>query len=123
MNEDELANQIKQYTELKKQNKDIDVASLALTALQTHEDNQLTAKEKRTAYIVSFALPPLGLIYALKFFTSNKSDARAAAWMCVGLTVLTIVLTIVIINGMFASTGISVQQLQQTPAQYQDLLQ
>jgi hypothetical protein len=123
MNEEELANQIRQYTELKKQNKDVDIASLALTALATHESNLLTAKEKRIAYLVSLALPPLGLLYAAKFFMSGKSDGKSAAWVCVGLTVATIILTIVLINGLVASSGVSVDQLKQAPAQYRDLLQ
>jgi hypothetical protein len=123
MTEEELANQIRQYSELKKQNKDIDVASLALAALNSHETNMLSGKDKRWGYLVSLAVPPFGLIYAVKFYTSGKSDGKTAAYVCLGLTAASIILFFVISSTMFSGSGLTVDQVKQAPAQYQDLLQ
>jgi hypothetical protein len=123
MTEEELAQQLKQYTELKKENKDIDVAALALAALKSHEANLLTAKEKRIAYLVSLGLPPFGLLYGLKFWVSGKDDGKQAAYMCAALTIGSIVAGLVLMNLMLSSSGLSVDQIKQAPAQYQQLLQ
>lgn len=123
MTEEELAHQLRQYTELKKENKDIDVAALALAALRSHEANMLTPKEKRIGYLVSLAVPPVGLFYAVKFYASGKDDAKTAAYMCLGLTAASIILFIVLANVMFAGSGLSVDQLKSAPKQYQELLQ
>ena len=123
MTDEELASQIRTYSELKKQNKDIDVAALALSALQGHVENMLTPKEKRIAYLVSLSLPPLGLLYALKFWTSNKEDGKTAAYMCIGLTAASIVIGIVFLNVLISGSGLSVGQFQDAAQQSQQLLQ
>ncbi|HEX5429717.1 MAG TPA: hypothetical protein VFX17_01385 [Patescibacteria group bacterium] len=122
MNENELGSQLKIYTELRKENKDINVAALALAALADHQSNLLTPKEKRIAYLISLSLPPFGALYALKFYTSGKSDGKTAAYMCLGLTVASILSLFLITGLMFKSSGLSTQQLEQAPQQYQDLL-
>ncbi|MBX4204670.1 MAG: hypothetical protein KW788_00600 [Candidatus Doudnabacteria bacterium] len=123
MNEDELAKQIKQYKDLHSANKEIDVASLAMAALSGANDQMLTSKEKRWGYMVSLAVPPFGLLYAVKFFTSGKSDGKTAAYVCLGLTVASIALLLLTTNLMFSSTGLTVDQLKQAPGQYQELVQ
>lgn len=124
MTEEELAQQIRAYQELKKDNKDIDLAALALATLQNHEANMLTAKEKRIGYLVSLALPPLGLGYALKFYFSGKSDGKQAAYMCIGITVVTGIMFLILSKLMFAGSGADIQQIKQIkPQDIQELLQ
>lgn len=123
MNEQQLSDQIKMYSDLKKQNKDIDVAALALSAFQAHASNLLTPKEKRIAYLVSLSLPPLGLLYALKFWTSGKEDGKTAAYMCIGLTAASIVVGFVFLNVLISGSGLSVGQFQNAQQQSQQLLQ
>ena len=98
MNEDQLAKQIKQFQELAKQNKNVDVAALAISALHSHQANVLTSKEKRWAYIIALSAPPFGLFYAAKFYFSEKDDGVDAAFMCVILTFLSIILFVLLIK-------------------------
>lgn len=123
MDETKLAEQIRLYNQLKQENKKVDVASLALNALASQAENSLTPKEKRIAYFVSLAFPPFGLLYAVKFYTSGKDDGKMAAYLCAGLTVAAIVVLLLFTGGLFSSSGLTAQQLQQAPSQYQQLLQ
>jgi hypothetical protein len=124
MTEEELANQLKQYQDLKKQDAKIDVASLAIAAIQAHEANVLTAKEKRWGYLVALALPPFGLLYSLKFYFSGKTDGKTAAWMCVGLTVASVVLFLLILKLMLSGSGTNLEQIEQIkPSDIQQLVQ
>ena len=124
MSEDKLEKQIKQYAELAKQDKKIDVATLMIQALQKQHANQLSEKQKRWAYLISLFAPPLGLVFAIKFALSDKEDAKQAAWVCVALTVFAILLLIVFSKLLFSSSGVSLDQIQQiNPKDIQDLVQ
>lgn len=106
MNEDKLAKEFEIYKELAKQDKKIDVASLMIDALQKHQANMLQPGQKRWAYLVSLVAPPFGLIYAVKFYFSDKDDAKQAAILCLVLTVLSLLL-LWLLSKMLFSTGVS----------------
>lgn len=125
MDEKQLSEQLKTYQQLAKENKDIDLGALAMSALQNQESNNLTAKEKRFAYWVSIGVPPFGLIYAVKFYFSDKNDGKKAAWICVILTVLSIAVFFGLFGIILSSSnlnGANLDQLQQAPSQLNQLL-
>jgi hypothetical protein len=120
MTEEELANHIKNLQNLKKQDANIDVASLAMSALATQQDSLLSSKEKRWAYIISLSLPPLGLLFALKFYFSGKSDGKSAAYLCIAITAISIVIAFAFMGVLIKSSGLSTEQFQQAPQQLRD---
>jgi hypothetical protein len=123
MNEEELAKQLKHLQELSKENKEIDIAHLSLQALQSYEKNFIPVKEKRMAYAVSILLPPFGIIYAIKFYfsDSDKEDHLEAAFLCVILTFVSIIMTAFLLKAMLSSSP-GVGQIQQlTPESIQGL--
>lgn len=113
MKEDKLAKELEVYRELAKQDKKIDIAQLAINALQKQESNMLTTKQKKWAYLVSLALPPFGLIFAVKFYMSGKDDGEQSAWICAALTAISILLFVLFAKVIFTSSGIDTKQLQQ----------
>lgn len=122
--EKQLEEQFAEFQELGKQNKDIDVASLMLNSFQNAEQNLVSAKQKRWAYLVSVGVPPFGLLFALKFFFSEEDDARQVAYICILLTIFSIVATAILIKTMFSTAGVSPQQIQQIkPDDYLQLVQ
>lgn len=124
MNEEQLAKQIKDYAELAKQNKKVDVASLALAALQSHERNLLPPKEKRWGYLTSIAVPPFGLIFAAKFYFSGKDDGQEAAFMCIILTFVSIIVFGLMFKALLGTSNVNVNQIEQIkPADVQQLIQ
>jgi len=124
MNEDQLNEEIKTYANLSAEDKNVDAAALAAMALQNANENQLPANQKRWAYFVAFAVPPLGLVAAAWFYVSGKSDARQAAVICIVLTVLSILLFVLIFNSLLSGSGQNFGTIQQIdPNQLQQLLQ
>lgn len=123
MTEQELADQIKNLQAIKKQNKEVDVSSLALSALQNYQVSMLTPKEKRIAYLVSLGLPPAGLFYAAKFFFSDKSDGKTAAYMCLVLTLVSVIAFFAFSGALFSGSGLTPAQIKQAPADWQSLVQ
>ncbi|MBX4186701.1 MAG: hypothetical protein KW802_00345 [Candidatus Doudnabacteria bacterium] len=124
MSEDKLEKEFEVYRDLAAQDKKIDVATLMIDALQKHQANLLPANQKRWAYLISLSLPPFGLLFAIKFYLSDKDDGQHAAIMCLSLTILSIVLSALFLKAMFASSGLTVQQVQQiNPNEVKDLLQ
>lgn len=124
MNQSDLELKLKQYQEMAKQDPGIDIAQLMLRDLESAHTNRLSAKEKKTAYLISLLLPPLGLIFAIKFFFSDKDDAGHAAVWCVGLTVFTILLGLFFLNVLLSTSGVSLKQVQNIrPQDVQQLFQ
>ena len=124
MDENKLAKELEAYKELAKQDKKIDVASLMINALEKHQANLLSDKQKRWAYLVSLALPPFGLIFALKFYFSGKDDGEQTAWICGALTALSVFLLILFIKVLISSSSINLNQIEQIkPADIQQLYQ
>jgi hypothetical protein len=123
MDEEKLAKQMEAYKELAKDKK-IDVASLMINALETSKANRLPDKQKRWAYLVSLVVPPLGLLFALKFYASDKDDAKEAAIMCVVLTGLSILLTVLFIKVVFNGSGANFDEIKNIkPQDIQELVQ
>lgn len=112
MSDEKLQEIVSEYADLAK-DKNIDVAALMVNALQQEDANMLSSKTKRWAYIISLAVPPLGLVFAAWFYFSDKSDSKNAAIMCVILTAFTIVVTVIFFKLILSGSGTSVEQIQQ----------
>lgn len=124
MESDRLEQKVKDYVEVAKDNKNVDVAALMLNALETQNQNALSDRSKKWGYLISLGAPPLGLLFAAWFYFSDKDDGKNAAYACIALTVVSIGLFILIGKLFFSSAGVSVQQVQQIkPADIQQLVQ
>lgn len=124
MSEESLEKEIAEYQKLAANDKKIDIASLTMSALQSHQSNHLPEKQKRWAYLISLVVPPFGLLFAIKFFLTDKDDAKQAAVICIVLTVISITLTVLFMKALLSGSGTSLEQIQQiNPEDYQDLLQ
>ena len=97
-----MAKELEAYRQLASQDKKIDVASLMINALQKQQTNSLPDKQKRWGYIVSLIAPPFGLVFAVKFFVSGKDDGEQAAWMCVLLTAVSILVAVILGKSLLA---------------------
>ena len=121
--EKEIEKKIEEYQELAKKNKDIDVASLVMSDLQNRNTNTVSAGLKRWAYLISIFFPPLGLLFALKFYFDTKDDAKRVAAICVILTVAAVLLTWAIMKMIFSGSGVDLEEIQQiNPQDIRDLL-
>jgi hypothetical protein len=124
MSEEKLEKEFEVYKQIAKEDKKIDVAALMINALQKHEANLLPEKQKRWAYLISLTVPPVGLFFALKFYLQDKDDAKEAALMCLVLTALSILLTVLFTKALLSSSGTNLNQIQQIkPADIQQLYQ
>lgn len=113
MSDQKLEELATEYAELAK-NKNIDAATLMISALQQQDQNRLSAKSRRWAYLASLAFPPIGYLIAMYFFfVKDESDAKTTAYWCVALTTISLVLSIVFFNAILSSSGVSVEQIQQ----------
>ena len=120
---EEISKEIEQYSELAKQNENVDVSKLMMSALEHTEENNVSAKSKRNAYLFSFLFMPLGLFIALYFFVfSDKKDANKVSLVCVLITIFTAGAFLAIFQVILSSSNVSTEQLQQTPQMLNDLL-
>ena len=85
--EEKIAAELAEIQSLAHENKGVDLNALALNVLQTQNQNFVSAKAKRWAYLVSLAAPPFGLLFAAYYFFDRKSDAKTVAWVCLALTI------------------------------------
>ncbi len=123
MSDEKLENIVSEYAELAK-DKNIDTAALLMNALQQEDQNRLSTKTKRIAYLVSIAIPPSGFLFALAFYFSDKSDGKTTAYACIILTVISLVISIILFKTMFNSAGVTPAQLQEIkPADIYQLTQ
>src|SRR4051812_26488335 len=113
MGEKKLESQIKEFSDLAKQDPNIDVASLMLSALKNENQNKVPPERKKWAYIISLVAPPFGLLYALKFYFSDEEDARGVANTCVILTLFSAVLFWVAFKTILSGSGSSLDKIQQ----------
>ena len=111
--EERLSQQIETIRQAGEENKNIDVSTLMLAALERHERNTVSAKSKRWAYLVSLGFPPLGLLFSLKYYFSDEDDAKHVALMCVILTAFSIFIFLITVKLMFSGSGASIQQIEQ----------
>jgi hypothetical protein len=122
--EKKIEKQIETYQQIAKGNKDIDMPALMMNALENQYKNLVSSKQKHWAYLVSAALPPFGLIFALIFYFSDKEDAKSVANICVLLTVLSGVSFFIVAYVLFSSSGVNVNQIQQiNPQDVQQMIQ
>ena len=121
--EEELEKKLEEYRALHAENKQVDLAALAMFELEKQGDF-LPSGLKMRAYIISFLFPPFGLIFAVKFYLSSQSDAKRAAYICIGLTAASIIFGLIILRLIFSSVGSSnLEQIEQiNPQDLQDLL-
>jgi hypothetical protein len=110
--EEEVTRKINDYQELAKSNKNIDVASLMINALEQAQREEVDAKKKKRAYMVSVIAPPLGLFFAVRYFFSDKDDGKRVALICVILTAIAL-LGAWLIGAMLFSGGGGDAALQQ----------
>jgi len=111
-----------EFQALGKEDKNIDVAKLMLYSLN-QKGNVVSSKKKRWAYIISLALPPVGLLLALKYYFDDEDDARHVANMCVLITLLSLLAAWIFIKMLFSGTGTSLNQIQQiNPQDLRDLM-
>ena len=122
-----LEQQIAEYAALAKDNKKIDVASLMLNALQSENRNTVNQKAKRWAYFIAIAAPPFGLLLALKYYFSDKDDAKYVANVCVVLTIVSLGLLWFFAHILLSSGNLTPAQLEQIqhikPSDIQELTQ
>lgn len=111
MPDEKLDEIVKEYAELAK-DKNVDVASLMINALQQREQNRINPKTKRWAYLISIGLPPLGYLFALWFFFREESDAKTAAYICVALTTFSLILSIIFFKAILSGSGTSLEEIQ-----------
>ncbi len=125
MNQDKkLETEINQLSALAKEDPNIDIASVMLSSLGQHTANTVSGKQKRWAYLVSLGLPPLGLLFALKFYFGQEDDAKNTALVCVVLTAVSILAFAILTTVMFSGSGASLNQIQQIkPTDIQQILQ
>lgn len=113
MNEQKVLDELEQYRELAKQGQKVDLATLAINALQTAPANFVPHSQKRWAYLISLGFPPFGLLFALKFYFSGKDDGKKSALICVVLTVLSLLLVWLFFKLLLSSIGTTnLNQLQ-----------
>ncbi len=123
MAEEDLQKEISQYTELSSKDKNVDASALVINALEHHEDDIVSAKSKRYAFLFSFFFMPLGLFVAVYyFFFSEKKDANKVALVCLLISIFTAGAFLIIFQVILSSANVSTEQLQQTPQLLNDLL-
>ena len=113
-NDEQLAQEIGEYQNLAKENKNVDVTALMLNALnrQTENQNLVSSKAKHWAYVISVGAPPFGLFFTAYYYFSEKEDAKHVAYVCAALTVVSVALLYFMGKAMFAGSGVNLQQLQ-----------
>ena len=112
--EKEIVRKLEQYRELAKENKNIDVAALTASTFEQERRDEIDVGKKRWAYLISAGLPPFGLLIALRYYFSGKTDGKRVALICVILTVAAGLIGWVLAAAMFSSLGTS-------PSQFQDV--
>lgn len=124
-NEDKINKEIEMYRRAAAENKNIDVASLMMQALDKNTaNNVIPAGQKRWAYLISVGLPPFGLIFAAKYYWSGADDGKDAAWICITLTAVGILGMILMFKSLLSGSGASFQQIEQIkPSDIQQLVQ
>jgi hypothetical protein len=122
--EKKIEQTFKEYQDVAKENPNVDVAALMLSTLQNHDQNMVSSKWKKWAYTISLGMPPVGFLFALKFYFDDKEDARSVANTCIVLTVISVVFYVLLSKMIFSSSGASLQQIQQIkPSDIQQLYQ
>ncbi len=123
MSDKDLAKELEILKAAGSVNKNIDISALMMNALERQQENKIPASKRRIAYLVSLAFPPFGLIFAVRYFFSEYSDGKKVALVCAVLTLFVITFTTIVFNIIISSSGQSIEQLQQAPAELRSLLE
>lgn len=122
MSDQELERKVKEYSELKKENPDIDMNTLMLSALEAEHRKFENKKFYKWPFIISVSLTPIGAIYAIKYFLSGEEKDRNAGYICLALTAASILFVVFLSYIFTSSSGVDVRQIQQiTPADIHEL--
>lgn len=122
--EKEVERKIEIYGELAKADKKVDATALMLSALEQAQQAEVEAKKKHWAYLISVGLPPFGLFYAVRYALSDKADGKRVAWICVILTVVSLLVAWLIGKLFLSSAGPELNQIQSiNPNDLKDMLQ
>lgn len=85
--EREAENRLKEFARMAAEDPKVDKAALAMAALnEAQVADRVAPKKRRTAYFTSFAIPPFGLLFAIYYYFSPKTDGKRVALFCVILT-------------------------------------
>ncbi|HEX3095585.1 MAG TPA: hypothetical protein VHQ20_00515 [Patescibacteria group bacterium] len=112
MADEKLESLVNEYAELAK-DKNIDAAALLGNALLQDQENKTSTKVKRWAYLISISVPPSGILIGLYFYFSDKSDGKQTAYVCIGVTLFSLLLSYFIFKAVISGSGASVQQIEQ----------
>ena len=124
MGDKELEKKIADYQQLAKENPNVDVSLLMMNALKSEDDKLVQRKSRKWPYIIALSVPPIGLLFAAKYYLSGDEDDRSAANMCVILTVVSIVAFLLFGKILISSSGTTPQQIEQiTPKDIHDTFQ
>lgn len=114
----DLEKKVSIYQQVAKENPNVDVASLMLSALKDSDQNLVSGKQKKWAYLISIGTPPLGLFFALKFyFFDEHDDSSHVGNICVLLTGIAVLAFFVIGKVILSGSGTSLNQIQQIKPQ------
>jgi len=123
-NNKKLESEIAEYAELAKENKNIDVAALMISAIKNQDKNLVSSRAKKWAYLISIGAPPLGLFFALRYYFGEQDDAVRVANICLFLTGISLFAFYIMAKVFLSSSGTSLQEVEQiTPAQIHELTQ
>lgn len=111
MDEKTLSTQVEEYAKVAKENPNVNVGLLMMSALQNSKENNVSGKAKKWAYLVSIGLPPFGFFFALKYFWSDEDDAKNVAWTCVVLTIVAVLMFWLGSKLLLSGSGTSVDQI------------
>ncbi len=124
MSDEDLEKQLAEYQQLAKENPNVDVNLLMTTALQNENTKLGVGKSYKWPYMVAISLPPIGLIFAVKYYFSDDEQDKTAAKVCILLTVVSILMFFILGKSLLSSSGTSLQQIEKiTPKDIQQLNQ
>lgn len=109
-----LESRIAEIAELGKENKNVDVAALLTSALESTDKNMVPASSRRMAYIACLAVPPLGVLIGIKYYWLDEhEDAKQVAAVCILLAIFGFLLFIVFSNLILDSSGLKPEDIEQ----------
>lgn len=103
--EQEITEKIKMVGELVKKDPKIDATALMMNAFAQAQHEEVAAKKRRLAYLVSAGLPPLGLLFALRYWLKGSPGGKHVAKVCLLLTLASLLITWGVTALFLASLG------------------
>lgn len=108
-----LEQKVNEYSQIAKENPSVNAAMLMMNALESGRQNTVSSKAKRWAYLISIGAPPLGLLFALRYYMGDEDDGKEVAWICIILTILAALMFWLGAKLLLSGSGASVEQIQQ----------